>query len=135
MSDISSSVARVREARLNQQICTAIREQRLNLGVLQSQLAAHLGLAESTFSRYESGQRTLSAAMLCMISTYLRQPITAFLPPEIELLATPDPQPANETLRHVTHILEQRPDLLPTVLGLLETMIEGTVAPIDERDS
>jgi transcriptional regulator with XRE-family HTH domain len=132
-ADIKSS--REREARINAQICAAVREHRLNMGLLQTQLAAHVGLAESTFSRYESGQRTLSAAMLCMIAGFLGQPITAFLPPDLKLPAPPATTSApSAPIHHVAALLEQRPNLLPAVLGLLETMLEASLAPVDDHD-
>ena len=70
------------EATLNAQISTAIRTQRLRLGLSQRQLERALGMAESTFSRYESGQRSVSAAMLCRIAVVLNLPPSAFLPQE-----------------------------------------------------
>jgi transcriptional regulator with XRE-family HTH domain len=39
-----------------------------------------LGMAESTFSRYESGQRIISAAALCRIAAVLNLPTSDFLP-------------------------------------------------------
>lgn len=129
-----AQLARGQESALNAQICAAVREQRLNLGVLQAQLAAHLGLAESTFSRYESGQRTMSAAMLCMIADYLRQPITTFLPNQGTAAATP-PTALSEPVRHIAAILQHHPETIPAVIGLLETLLEepdATAAPTDE---
>jgi transcriptional regulator with XRE-family HTH domain len=136
MSAADTVPNRAREARINAQICAAMREHRLNMGVLQAQLATHLGLAESTFSRYESGQRTLSAAMLCMIADYLHQPITAFLPPDMNL-----PAPIANTaapsapIQQIVDLLGQRPDLLPAVLGLLETLLEEALSTVDEQDT
>jgi transcriptional regulator with XRE-family HTH domain len=122
-------------ALLNTQICAAVREHRLNMGVLQTQLAAHVGLAESTFSRYETGQRTISAAMLCMIADYLSQPITAFLPPDLDLPAPPaSTGTPSVPIQQVATLLERRPDLLPTVLSLLDTLVEGSRAAIDAHD-
>ncbi len=129
MSAADTTLARAREARINAQICAAVRERRVDMGVLQAQLATHVGLADSTFSRYESGQRTISVAMLCMIADYLRQPITAFLPSNLNL---PTPPPSAGTppapLQQITALLERRPDLVPTVLGLLESLLEASHA-------
>lgn len=72
------------EAALNLRICNEIRAARLRLGLSQRQVEAALGMAEATFSRYETGQRTISAAMLCRIAAVLRTPPSALLPP-IEL--------------------------------------------------
>lgn len=121
---------RAREAELNAQICAAVRERRLDLGVLQAQLAAHLGMAESTFSRYESGQRTMSAALLCMIAAYLRQPLASFLPPELAIPAAPEAQSSlSAAVREVAALLEAHPDLLPPILGLIETLLEESHVP------
>jgi transcriptional regulator with XRE-family HTH domain len=117
---------RDREAELNAQICHLVREKRLDLGVLQAQVATHLGLAESTFSRYESGQRVMSAAMLCLIAAYLRQPITALVP-DVFTGGTQPPargdSASEDDLQWITQTLRQRPDLAPAVVGLLETLL------------
>jgi transcriptional regulator with XRE-family HTH domain len=132
MSDRRSRERRDREAALNVEICHIVREKRLDLGLLQAQVATHLGLAESTFSRYESGQRTMPAAMLCRIAAYLRQPITALVPSEFAggpHSATGDGAPEDD-LRRIIQALRQRPDLTPTVVGLLETLLADEGQPI-----
>lgn len=68
------------EATLNAQICEHIRIARLRRGISQRQMEVALGMAESTFSRYESGQRVISAAALCRIAAVLNLPTTDFLP-------------------------------------------------------
>lgn len=134
MSAADGGLGRERESRINAQICAAVREHRLNMGVLQAQVAAHVGLAESTFSRYESGQRTLSAAMLCMIAGYLGQPISAFLPPDLNLLAPPaDSGAADGPIQQVANLLERRPDLLLSVLSLLEALLAEPLATVDDH--
>ncbi len=121
-----------REAQLNAQICAMVRDRRLDLGVLQVQLASVLGMAESTFSRYETGRRTISAAHLCMIAAYLRQPIGAFLPPDAGLPMTPEALAGNQEIRRVVALLEAHPGLLPAVLGLIETMLDNTHATAEQ---
>lgn len=133
MSTRNGLSPRDREAQLNAQICAAVRDRRLDLGVLQVQLASLLGMAESTFSRYETGQRTMSAAHLCMIAAYLRQPITAFLPPEAGFLVAPETPTGNQEIRRVATLLEAHPRLLPAVLGLIETMLDES-HPHAEQD-
>jgi transcriptional regulator with XRE-family HTH domain len=126
MTDRQPRERRDREAVLNAQICHIVREKRLDLGLLQAQVATHLSLAESTFSRYESGQRIMPAAMLCRIAAYLRQPITALVPPEFAGGAPPTANRADVPegdLQRITEALRQRPDLTPTVIGLLETLL------------
>ena len=134
MTDRQPRERRDREAVLNAQICHIVREKRLDLGLLQAQVAAHLGLAESTFSRYESGQRIMPAAMLCRIAAYLRQPITALVPPEFVGGAHPTANGAGapgDDVRRITQVLQQHPDLTPTVIGLLETLLADAEQPIE----
>lgn len=121
------------EALLNAQICAAVRDRRLDLGILQVQLASLLGMAESTFSRYETGQRTMSAAHLCMIAAYLRQPITAFLPPEARLAVPSEIPSEHPEVRRVVTLLEAHPRLLPAVLGLIETMLDDSHAHAEQE--
>ena len=129
MTQEQSVGLRARAADLNAQICAAARERRLEMGVLQAQLAAHLGMAESTFSRYESGQRTMSAALLCRIAAYLRQPLSSFLPPGLVLPAARDPQAhLSPAVQQVSAQLQAHPELLPSVLGLIETLLEQSPA-------
>ncbi len=130
MSEVNGGAPRKHEAELNAHICAAARERRLDMGVLQAQLAAHLGMAESTFSRYESGQRSMSAALLCMIAAYLRQPLTSFLPPDLTLSPPSDARSSlSPPVQQVTALLQAHPELLPPVLGLIETLLEESAAP------
>jgi len=133
MTDRQPHARRDREAALNAQICHIVREKRLDLGLLQAQVATHLSLAESTFSRYESGQRSMPAAMLCRIAAYLRQPITALVPPEFAGSTQPtasDVGAPEDDLRRITQTLRQRPDLTSTVIGLIETLLADAEQPI-----
>ena len=134
MTDRQPHERRDRDGALNAQICHMVREKRLDLGLLQAQVATHLGLAESTFSRYESGQRIMPAAMLCRISAYLRQPIAGLVPPQFvggTQPAASDVDTPDNDLRRITQTLRQRPDLTPTVIGLLETLLADEGQPID----
>lgn len=133
MTDRQPHERRDREAALNAQICHIVREKRLDLGLLQAQVATHLSLAESTFSRYESGQRSMPAAMLCRIAAYLRQPIAALVPPEYAgdaYLPAREAGASEDDLRRIVQALGQRPDLTPTVIGLLETLLADAEQPI-----
>jgi transcriptional regulator with XRE-family HTH domain len=133
MTDRQPHERRDREAALNAQICHIVREKRLDLGLLQAQVATHLSLAESTFSRYESGQRIMPAAMLCRIAAYLRQPIAALVPPEFAggtYLPASEAGAPEDDLRRIVQALGQRPDLTPTVIGLLETLLADAEQPI-----
>lgn len=68
------------EAALNLQISEQIRAARLRRGLSQRQMEVALGMAESTFSRYESGQRMISAAALCRIAAVLNLSPHSLLP-------------------------------------------------------
>jgi DNA-binding transcriptional regulator YiaG len=68
------------ESLLNTHISDHIRAARLRLGLSQRQIEIALGMAESTFSRYESGQRVISAAALCRIAAVLKLPPSDLLP-------------------------------------------------------
>ncbi len=122
MSASIETARKAQEAELNEQICAAVREMRLQLGVLQAQVAEHVGLAHSSYSRYESGQRMLSAAMLYQIATFFRQPVTAFLPGSSS--NAPSSTLVKPDIAEVVRVLETRPDLIPTVQGLLSTMLD-----------
>jgi transcriptional regulator with XRE-family HTH domain len=133
MTDRQPHERRTGEVALNARICHIVREKRLDLGLLQAQVATHLGLAESTFSRYESGQRIMPAAMLCRIAAYLRQPLAALVPPEFAGGGHPIASgsgASEDDLRRIIQALRQRPDLTPTVIGLLETLLADAEQPI-----
>jgi len=123
------------ERDLNAYICAAVREQRLTLGVLQAKVAAELDLAESTYSRYETGQRVLSAAMLCMIAVQLRQPLTAFVPPTLaaalpssakDVASHPNASAAAPALGRILQTLERHPELIESVEALLDEMVTSS---------
>jgi hypothetical protein len=64
--------------------------------------------------------------MLCLIAAYLRQPITALVPDAFTgdtRLAARGDSASDEDLRRIAQVLRQRPDLMPAVAGLLETLL------------
>ena len=71
------------EASLNAQISGRVRAARLGRGLSQREVELALGMSESTFSRYESGQRTISAAALCRIAAVLNVPVSTLLPTDL----------------------------------------------------
>ncbi|NTV99945.1 MAG: helix-turn-helix transcriptional regulator [Oscillochloris sp.] len=92
----------------------ALRAARLSRGLRQDDLAELLGVDRSTIARYESGARSMSIATLVQIAELLKRPVMAFLPGIY----------AHEGLRTVVQILEQRPDLLPRVVDVLEISLQ-----------
>ncbi len=110
---------------LNHQIGAALRQARLSRGVTQDDLAQLLAVDRVTISRYEHGTRPLPLASLLQIATYLEQPASALLPTEHRapmILPTPPEQVA---VQSVVQVLTDHPELVPTVLDLLETMLEA----------
>jgi transcriptional regulator with XRE-family HTH domain len=127
----------VTESHLNAQIGAAVRAARLARGVTQDDLASLLGVDRVTISRYEGGKRTLPSPALVRIATYLAISVSQLTP---EATSSPDMARAPAALQPITlahadaqqtamqtvvRVLEQRPDLLPTVLDLLETLLDN----------
>lgn len=107
------------EPSLNLTIGAAIREARLSRGVTQDDLARLLGVDRTMVSRYERGQRTLSAPALLHIFRYLQYPLSTLdgktiTPPQAEV-APP--------VQKIVQMLTQRPDLIPTVEDVLDTFL------------
>jgi transcriptional regulator with XRE-family HTH domain len=85
--------------------------------VTQEELAASLGVKRESMSRYESGERTISVALLLDIAAALGQPITAFLPPGAS-------GQTGGPLAEIVAVLHDRPDLIPSVQDLLAALRE-----------
>jgi transcriptional regulator with XRE-family HTH domain len=108
---------------LNRRIGDAVRAARLSRGVTQEDLANMLGVDRVTVARYESGLRTLTAPTLFTIFEYLEVPLN-------DMVGAGPLQDARNTnrispaLQEVIALLEQHPDLVPSVQELLDTMIE-----------
>ena len=121
---------------LNAQIGAAVRSARVARGVTQDDLARLLGVDRVTVSRYEGGKRTLPAPALVRIATYLQIPVGHLTPgtqpppmevehTPVEFQLAPSRSSAEQgTIQTVVHMLEKRPDLVPTVLDLLETLLD-----------
>jgi transcriptional regulator with XRE-family HTH domain len=95
----------------------------MSRGVTQEDLATMLGVDRVTVARYESGLRTLTAPTLFTIFEYLEVPLHNLkgLEPKHEVR---QPHAVSPALGHVIELLEQRPDLVPSVQELLDTMLE-----------
>lgn len=109
---------------LNRQIGAALRQARLARGVTQSDLARLLAVDRVTISRYEHGTRPLPLDFLLQIATYLEQPASALLPREHQAAAPVPPEQA--PVQVVVQVLTDHPELGPTVLDLLETLLGPT---------
>jgi transcriptional regulator with XRE-family HTH domain len=110
---------------LNHQIGAALRQARLSRGVTQDDLARLLAVDRVTISRYEHGTRPLPLASLLQIATYLEQPASVLLPTEHQAPMIPPATPEQAAVQSVVQVLTDHPELVPTVLDLLETMLEA----------
>lgn len=115
---LASSRRRLRDAEVASRVARRVRDLRLARAVTQEELAAVLGVKRESLSRYESGERAITIALLLDIAAALEQPITAFLPGGEAHMAPPGP--ADE----VAAVLRERPDLIPSVLDLLAALRE-----------
>ena len=105
-------------------IGAAVRAARMARAVTQDDLALLLKVDRVTISRYESGKRTIPAPALVRIAAYLDLPLDALTgqggqhrePVSLPAHSTPE----DEALQTVVRVLQQRPDLVPTVLDLLK---------------
>lgn len=112
----------------DQQIGSAIRRARLSRAVTQAEVAAALGVTRPTIAQYESGRRPITVATLLRIAEYLQLPVTALLPGDPPP-APPDVGDSRSLANHspierVMTLLQARPDLLPSVVALLEAILE-----------
>lgn len=114
---LATSRRRQREAEVEGQVARRVRDLRLARAVTQEELAAIIGVKRESMSRYESGERAITIALLLDIAAALEQPITAFLPGR-EAGAPPD------AAAEVAAALRERPDLIPSVLDLLAVLRE-----------
>lgn len=114
--DVAPSRRRLREAEIGAHVARRVRDLRLARAVTQEELAGVLGVKRESMSRYESGERAITIALLLDIATALEQPVTTFLPGGQESSA------AHDILAEVTAALRERPDLIPSVLDLLAVL-------------
>ena len=110
---------------LDRAIGNALRSTRLSRTCTQAEMARILDVTRSAVTHYESGKRSLSASQLVLAALALECPVHQLLPPITGLA----PVPASSFTRsgpvaQIVEILEQRPDLIPNVLDLLETILE-----------
>lgn len=101
---------REREAAVERHVARRVRELRQARSLTQEGLAAALGVKRESISRYESGDRAITIALLLDIAAALDQPVAAFLPPE---------PPAADPLAEIVAALRGRPELVADVAALL----------------
>lgn len=115
MSANGSAMRRQREERVASHVAQRVRSLRLAQAMTQEELATALGVKRESVSRYESGERAITIALLLDIAAALGLPVSTFLP-----LA----QPEDSSLALVVAALRVRPDLIPSVQDLLAVMSE-----------
>ncbi len=118
-----------REYELNTRIGAAIRAARLARGVTQDDLAQLLQVDRTMISRYERGVRTLSAPALLYIFQYLEYSLHVLDPEAAAQNADSLMVPAHEPVQRINQILEQRPDLIPMVEDMLDTLLTAEDTP------
>jgi transcriptional regulator with XRE-family HTH domain len=110
---------------LDRQIGAALRQARLSRACTQAELAEHLAVGRSALAHYEAGNRPLTVSMLICAARALQYPASQLLP------ALPDDVPVTsrlsalpEPVAQIARLLTDRPALIPSVLDLLETLLE-----------
>jgi len=110
---------------LDRAIGNALRSTRLSRTCTQAEMARILDVTRSAVTHYESGKRSLSASQLVLAALALECPVHQLLPPIAGLALVPASSPTRSgPVAQIVEILEQRPDLIPNVLDLLETILE-----------
>ena len=123
------------DTNLTAQTGTAVRSARIARGVTQDDPARLLGVDRVTVSRYEGGKRARSVPAHIHIASCLELPISRLLPDRHPIPIEIEPAPLSsrrldapcstmeqEAIQSVVRSLEDRPDLIPTVLDLLEKL-------------
>lgn len=106
---------------LDIQIGVTLRKARLARGYTQDELAQLMGVDRTTISKYEGGARAPSIGVLIQIGQLLGQPLAALVPGIHGAEPIPTPRGPVQT---IIQVLDDRPDLIPTVLELLEMALE-----------
>ena len=122
-------------AELDKAIGNALRGVRLSRTYTQAELAEVLGVTRTAVTHYESGNRPLSATQLVQAALALECPAHQLLPPIPGLAPTAPSEPSQAppgAVGQIVQILARRPDLIPNVLDLLETMLE--LSDADEQE-
>lgn len=116
---VVTSRRRARKAQVETYVARRVRDLRLGRAVTQEELALVLGVKRESMSRYESGERAITIALLLEIAAALEQPVTAFLP------IAPGDSPLPAPLNAIVMALRAHPDLIPSVQDLIAAMCEA----------
>lgn len=95
-----------------------LREQRLEALAKQRDLAEALQVARATVTRWEQGIRGLNVATLLTLADMLGIPGSQLLPQAHR-------EGLDPSLVAIVQTLRTRPDLVPTVQALLETLLDN----------
>jgi len=112
-------------ADLDRQIGAALRQARLSRACTQADLAEHLAVGRSALAHYEAGKRPLTVSMLICAAQALQYPASQLLPAlpnDTPRMAPPSALP--EPVAQIARLLSERPALIPSVLDLIETLLE-----------
>lgn len=108
------------------QLGAALRQARLNAGYTQENLAKALQVTPGTIARYELGIRRISVITLLQMAQVMRQPLSHIVPgaTRLEADSTSAPEMApHEAVQAIIQALEQRPDLAPKILHIIQASI------------
>ena len=121
---------------LDRQIGAALRQARLSRACTQADLAKHLAVGRSALAHYEAGKRQLTVNMLIAAARALRHPLSKLLPVLDDMPVRTHQPELPEGVEHIARLLTDRPTLIPSVLDLIETLLEHeqtTHAAIDRQ--
>jgi transcriptional regulator with XRE-family HTH domain len=112
-------------ADLDRRIGAALRQARLSRACTQTDLAAHLAVGRSALAHYEAGKRPLTVGMLMRAAQALHYPASQLLPTlPSDAPATARAPALPEPVAQIARLLMEQPALIPSVLDLLETLLE-----------
>ncbi len=71
------------EKKLHRYVCARLVEIRESKNITQKQVEWRLKIPQSSLSKYENGERTISISILYKLSLFYNVPISEFFPPYI----------------------------------------------------
>ena len=108
----------VRAAKIGQ----AIRRMRFQVGFTQEDLASVTGILRTNISKYENGKRVPSIDELYAIADACACSVNELLP---------DVLPPSPDMQAIVRILTERPEVIPTVLAVLQSQRHEVLDGID----
>lgn len=106
---------------------SALRQARVHAGYTQEDLAKALHVTPATVARYELGIRRVPIHTLLQIADVIGQPLSQILPhtnPRSGSSLPVSHLSFSTATQTVIHLLQQRPDLAPKVLQLIEASLQ-----------